>query len=98
MSATTRYAVFAIPVDSAGLIHETTSHAIDNLQDLHGITWHTVDPRLPATALINAARAAAVELRDIGGAAPHGAIFSPALIQIARNLESALKEAHDGTD
>ena len=44
--------------------------------------------------LINAARAAAVELRDIGVVAPSGK-FCPQLIRIAQTLESALKEAHD---
>ena len=44
--------------------------------------------------LINAARAAAVELRDIGVVTPSGK-FCPHLIRIAQTLESALKEAHD---
>jgi hypothetical protein len=46
--------------------------------------------------LINAARAAAVELRDIGTVTPSGK-FCPQLIRIAQSLESALKEAHDDT-
>ena len=48
------------------------------------------------TALINAARAAAVALRDIGTVTPSGK-FCPQLIRIAQSLESALKEAHNDT-
>ena len=53
------------------------------------LKWLNHDPAQPPTALVNAARATAVELRDIGGVRN---------LLIAHDLEIALKEAHDDTD
>jgi hypothetical protein len=105
VSDTTRYAVLpvqmasehgALPWDD---LAETITHAAtdfgwnrypDMALRLEHATWLDHDPRLPSTPLVNAARAAAVELRDIARGRP-----SSSLLRIADNLESALQEAHD---
>jgi hypothetical protein len=92
MIYTTRYIVTT--VSYPGGWNEQDAREIAAHTIMKGPRWLDHDPRLPPTPLVTAARSAVDQLRDIGGATPAGRLgmFQPLLLEIARSLESALKE------
>ena len=94
MIYTTRYIVTT--VSYPGGWNEQDAREIAAHTIMKGPRWLDHDPRLPPTPLVTAARSAAAELRDIIRGY-HDVLFSLKLLAVARNLESALKEAHNDT-